>query len=223
MTTVNTLVLISNEQRAHISRIAPRHPGRSCARAIRLGFEFMHTPIKDFATITFVLDPTLRYTPDTALCRSLRLKWDPAGEEVPVPLERDQLDAAVKHFTALDLDPLIGFSICLWYGLLAYHCKIRSLREAIWHNYPRRSDELMAKLLSDGKTFAGMAYLAGTAGGREHCETCAFYQTRTGKTGQELDGSCDKYATVIGTGPVPRFPSYALACKYHEEKDDEKS
>ena len=217
---VNSLVLISSEQRAHILEIDRPHPGRTSSRAVRLGFEFIHTPLRDFATITYVLDGTLRFASETAEDRALRLRWDPAGEEVPVSFDQDFHQAAVNHFTALDWEPLVGFSVCLWYGLLAYHCKIRSLREAIWSNYPRRQDDPMAKLLNDGKTYAGQAYLAGTALGNRRCASCGFYRERKSERGHELDGSCDKYATRMGTGPAPRFPSSALACKYHEDRKE---
>ncbi len=222
MTTVNTLVLINSEQRAHILDIDARHPGRVSSRAVVRGFEFMHTPLRDFALISFVLDGTIRFANETAQDRANRLCWDPAGEEVQVSLDRDFHDAAVRHFTALELEPLVGFSVCLWYGLMGYHCKVRSLREAIWSNYPRRQDDPMSKLLNDGKTYAGQAYLANTGPGNRRCSSCGFYQERKGVRGNELDGSCDQYATVMRTGPAPRFPSSALACKHYEEKADAK-
>ncbi len=218
MKTVNSLVLISKEQRAHILKIDARHPGRSSARAVRLGFEFMHTPLRDYALITFCLDGTIRYANETAEARSDRLQWDPAGEEVPVALDQDFHDAAVKHFTAIGLKPLIGFSLCLWYGLMAYHCQIKSLREAIWRNYPRRADDLMATLLNDGKTFAGQAYLAGTAGGRTRCESCRYYgRDRKTKKGELKDNECHKWGELMGGLKGPVFPPSALACKFHEE------
>lgn len=196
---------------------------RCLARALKLGLEFMWTPATDFARVSHA------HTTHAGARRSWFLS---VGQRMKfLTLEGDQMIEAdflrwiptrlhnrgIRVFRDR-LDYSDGWTIALRYGLVAYECRLKTLRESLGP-YPKDTAK-MSKRLNDGKTYAGQAHLSGTGPDGFHCQDCHHFDPKANLRGDPTQGRCGVWAELMGVAlkQAPLFPTTASTCKYFEEK-----
>ena len=188
----------------------PKDVGRAIERAIDIGLAIADTPKPFLAILAAVAH------------RNHSFEWIPSASSADrrefyrTKLDNDIVNdahvmakARAIHFTDM-------LEIAMAYGTSCYKCKKSQLFEMLKAD---RKGPTMRGMLPDGKTFAGMAYFAGTGPDNARCKDCAHYINRVSPfTGKELRGECGLYKTMMEVSNAPKFPKEAHACKEFEER-----
>lgn len=199
-------------------------PARCLARAMKLGLEFMWTPAIDFARITQAHTTHAGASRSWFLNSGQRLKFlTLEGDQmIPADWHRDiparTFNRGVRVMNAHELDYKDGWTLALRYGLVAYKCRLKTLRESL--GAYGKDLKVPTKMLNDGKTYAGQAHLGETGPDAFHCRDCLHFDAKANLRGPATQGRCGVWAELMGVSlkRAPLFPVAARTCKYFEEK-----
>ena len=203
-------VPVTAAQLERLRSYRPKDPGKAIERALALGIDWITEPKDYFLVLAFTA------TNEGLFPHDLWIPPAPSWEQrefYRTRIRTDLLQEICDTGYAMSLEMAATLELCLTYGLAMY-----KRRKPLFPDMKKSKLSVPRGMMSDGKTWAGQAYFAGS-GPKDTCGNCNLYQPGISPiTGKELRGICLKYKQLMEISDAPKFPKTATACKYFEEK-----